>query len=86
MEDKIVFLNDYDRFLQLLRGIDLACGHFMEIDLFDESHSDFSDEVYLRFQTTDAAARFYLFLHHSLELSCSLYLSSDVVRVLFIKD
>lgn len=85
MEDKMVFLNDYDRFIQLLRGIELACGHLMKIDLFDESHSDFSDEVYLRFKSTDAAARFYLFLHHSLDLSCSLYLNSDVVRVLFVK-
>lgn len=79
-------MTDFEKFLKFIDCVRELCGSLMCITLFDESHSDFSDVVFLKFDSSDSAVRFYLFLDKSLSIPCSLFLSDNVIRVLIIKD
>lgn len=76
-------MNDFKNFMSLLNSIHSVCGSLLNFVLFDEDHSDFMDEVSIKFETAEAAVAFYLLFHHRLECACSLYLNSNVIRVLF---
>lgn len=76
-------MNDFKNFVSLVNSIQFNCGSLLNIVLFDEDHTDFMDEVSLQFENVDAAAAFYLLFHSRIKCACSLYINSNVIRVLF---